>query len=239
MAFAEREKAVAITDADRKLVYVNDAFLHMVGYKLSEVIGKKPSFLQGELTTTDSVEYTRKKLSECVPFEVDIVNYRKNGEAYICHVEIEPLFLNGKLTHFIAYEEDIDTIAKVMVNEEDLNRINKVRDYFTSTTNYTNPYLQASDVAAANGMQTRCVGRVLRIFENKSFNEYLNEFRIKQALIFLNDNEVNQYTLQHISKLCGFNSKSVFNSAFKLHTGVTPSEYLRRSLKMEDRLHLN
>jgi PAS domain S-box-containing protein len=225
-AFSEREKAVAITNAERKLVYVNDAFLEMIGYKHNEVIGRKPSFLQGDLTTYDSIQYLKQKLIERLPFEADVINYKKNGEAYICHINIEPLFLNGMLTHYIAYEENIETITKPTFSIDDEVRYEKVKSYFETSLHYTNPYLQVSDVADATHLQSRCVGRVLRIFEEKSFNEYLNEYRIKQVLQMLKYNNKNNYTLAHISKVCGFNSKSVFNTAFKNYTGVTPSVYV-------------
>ena len=56
-----------------------------------------------------------------------------------------------------------------------------------------------------------------------NFNDYINTFRIEAAKkIIANKSSL---TLEAISMDCGFNSKSTFYSAFKKHTGMTPSKF--------------
>ena len=62
---------------------------------------------------------------------------------------------------------------------------------------------------------------------DKSFNQYINEYRIEAAkkLIKVND----QFTLEAIGYEVGFNSRSTFYSAFKKQTGLTPAAFKKSS----------
>jgi len=62
---------------------------------------------------------------------------------------------------------------------------------------------------------------------HKNFNSFINEYRIKEALKMLQSDEYQKYTLEGISKMVGFESRSTFNIAFKEITGVTPTFYIR------------
>jgi AraC-like DNA-binding protein len=59
----------------------------------------------------------------------------------------------------------------------------------------------------------------------KNFTQFINEFRIRQARIYLTNDVYDKYTLEGIAKLVGFNSRSAFIASFKKFTGVTPSFY--------------
>ena len=83
-----------------------------------------------------------------------------------------------------------------------------------------------AEVAESLGIATRRVGEILKKCEDKSFSEFVNIYRIK-AVIEMMENLDNQHiTIEAISQMCGFNSKSVFNVVFKKETGKTPSQYL-------------
>jgi len=59
----------------------------------------------------------------------------------------------------------------------------------------------------------------------KSFTQFVNEFRIRQARIYLTSDAYDKYTLEGIAGLVGFHSRSAFIASFKKFTGVTPSFY--------------
>lgn len=60
-----------------------------------------------------------------------------------------------------------------------------------------------------------------------SFNDYVNGFRIEAAKRRLTDPKSAKLTVLEIAYETGFYSKSVFNTAFKKFTGLTPSQYRR------------
>ena len=66
---------------------------------------------------------------------------------------------------------------------------------------------------------------VKQLFENifgTSFKDILNEIRISYSTSFL---KVEEYSILEVSLMCGFDSLSTFQRAFKEHMHQTPSEY--------------
>jgi PAS domain S-box-containing protein len=225
-ALNEREKAVVITNEDKVVEYVNEPFLSIIGYRHRDVIGRKLSFLRGNLTTPESITYMREKLNEKVEFDIDIINYRKSGEAYVCHIVMIPVFSEEKLTHFIAYEEDVETIAAAAPQDEDLKFFEKITTHFKTEMPFKNPHLQVADIADVLDISARRIGEVLKKCEDQSFTEFVNTWRIQAALKILRNSEFQNLTIESIGQMCGFNSKSVFYTAFKKETGKTPKAFL-------------
>ena len=60
---------------------------------------------------------------------------------------------------------------------------------------------------------------------NRSFNDFINSYRIEEAKKKLLDPAEKDKTILDIAYDTGFYSKSVFNTAFKKFTGMTPSEF--------------
>src|SRR5690606_11241211 len=80
--------AVLVTDArvsdDARpiIVYVNEAFTRRTGYTMEEVIGKTPRILQGPNTDPHKLQRIREAVARKETVEVEIINYKKNGEEY-------------------------------------------------------------------------------------------------------------------------------------------------------------
>ena len=73
------------------------------------------------------------------------------------------------------------------------------------------------------------ISQVINEKFNMNFNNFINEYRIKEALHVLTDEANNYLTIETIALSIGFRSKSSFNSAFKKYTGITPSFYMKTS----------
>ena len=63
-----------------------------------------------------------------------------------------------------------------------------------------------------------------------NFFELIGNYRVAEAKKRLADSGLRQQSINEIMKSCGFNSKSVFNQAFKKAVGVTPSHYRQQHL---------
>jgi len=61
------------------------------------------------------------------------------------------------------------------------------------------------------------------------FNDYINQFRVEEAKSQLRSSENKHITIEAISELCGFKSKSTFFRAFKKETGLTPKQFVQDS----------
>jgi AraC-like DNA-binding protein len=60
---------------------------------------------------------------------------------------------------------------------------------------------------------------------NQSFVDFINAYRIEEAKRLLTDPAKKHYSILAVSEEVGFNSKSAFNTAFKRHANMTPSEF--------------
>ena len=100
-------QVLVVTDLERNIIWVNNGFHEMTGYSKHFAIGKRPTFLQGQKTSQKTKKEIRRLLVQQKRFSKALVNYRKNGDEYICQIEVLPLFNdNQEVTHFLAMERE-------------------------------------------------------------------------------------------------------------------------------------
>lgn len=61
----------------------------------------------------------------------------------------------------------------------------------------------------------------------KSFPDFINQFRVLEARKLLVDANWKKYNIDVVAQTCGFNSRSSFYSVFKKHTGITPMQFTK------------
>lgn len=107
---SQTTNAVIITDLEGKTEWVNDGFIRMTGYTLQDMYQRKPGhLLQGPDTDPATVEKMRTCLQKQEGFEVDIINYTKNGTSYWIRIHCNPLLSDaGSAQGFIAIQSNID-----------------------------------------------------------------------------------------------------------------------------------
>lgn len=69
------------------------------------------------------------------------------------------------------------------------------------------------------------LSELLNVRLSTSFNDYVNSFRIQHAKELFAKPSYADWKILSIGIESGFGTKATFNSAFKKHTGMTPSEY--------------
>jgi diguanylate cyclase (GGDEF)-like protein/PAS domain S-box-containing protein len=91
-----------------RIVFVNEAFERRTGYSPEEVIGRTPRLLQGQNTQRSELDRIRAAMEQWQPARVDLINYKKNGEAFWVDLEVSPVWDEArKLTHWVAVGRDI------------------------------------------------------------------------------------------------------------------------------------
>ncbi len=90
---------------------------------------------------------------------------------------------------------------------------------------YRNPELSLHTAAEKLNISITYLSQLVNAISNYNFSDFINQYRVKDAEEKLTDNHFEKYTILAIGLEAGFNSKSAFYSAFKKHTGTTPSEY--------------
>ena len=93
------------------------------------------------------------------------------------------------------------------------------------------PFLEAdiSLITLAESLQVnpKSLSFVINEHLNMNFNQYINDWRIEEVKMRLDNKAYDHFKMLSIAFDCGFNSKSTFNLAFKKATGLSPSEYRR------------
>jgi len=87
--------------------------------------------------------------------------------------------------------------------------------------------LTLSDISSQIGISPRNLSQIINEMFEKNFYDLINTHRVEEAKKRLIDSN-NTKTILEILYEVGFNSKSVFNSAFKKNTGFTPTEFRKK-----------
>lgn len=126
---------VVICDAqhsDMPIVYVNEAFERMTGYRAVDVIGRNCRFLQGSETDKEATSTLRHAIIRREEVRVQLVNYRKNGERFWNELFLSPVRDGqGPVTHYIGVQHDV---SEQVANRKQL-AYNATRDGLTGLAN--------------------------------------------------------------------------------------------------------
>ena len=237
--------AVVLTDADRHILWVNDGFQEMTGYSLPEVVGKKPSFLQGRNTDQRTIARLRHRLSQGEPFKEQVVNYRKDGTEYVCVLAIHPIHnKQGNLTNFIAFEINAEKITPDVVipylqvkqkytssslsNNQELDIYNRLTTLFEEEKVYLDPRLKLRDIADMLETNTRYLSQVINNQTGNNILHFINSYRIEDAKEKIVSPDFRHLTTFGIAQTCGFKNKSTFYKVFRDMLGVTPRDFIKQ-----------
>lgn len=103
--------------------------------------------------------------------------------------------------------------------------VNKIIQYINE--NYAEP-LNLSDVAKLFNFNYYYLSSYFSSHIKEGFNEYLNKIRIEKACEFLKKD----IPISDISSMVGYSDHSYFCKVFKKFTGVTPSSFRKKSIKI-------
>jgi len=113
--------------------------------------------------------------------------------------------------------------------EEDpfLKLSDRIKEYFENEKPYLNPDFSIAQISLKlNVPQNHVLYCVNSIFKIK-FSKLKTKLRVEQTMVFLQESVHSNITIDGISQLAGFSSRSSFYNAFKEETGITPSDYLK------------
>jgi AraC-like DNA-binding protein len=113
--------------------------------------------------------------------------------------------------------------------------MDQIKAYMETKQPYLNPEFTLENMAEGISILRTHISQVINEEHKMNFREYINTFRIKESIRLMK--EVNQGNTMNINQIfyeAGFNSKSVFNTAFKKQTNLTPSEYRKRNMSAQN-----
>ncbi|OAI28829.1 putative bifunctional diguanylate cyclase/phosphodiesterase [Methylomonas koyamae] len=141
--FAHTHDSVVITDAENRIIDVNNAFSRMTGYSKDEVLGKNPSVLKSGRQSAEFYESMWCSLLGSGYWNGELWNRRKSGEVYAALTSISVVRdEHGRVHHYIGLSADITPLKN---HELDLERI----AHFDPLTGIPNRVLLADRLSQA------------------------------------------------------------------------------------------
>jgi len=129
---------------------------------------------------------------------------------------------------FKGIEVDLETSQEIQ-GKKKVEAVNHqivfLKNYMTAKKPYLNPSLTIRKLAEKIKMNPRDLSVLINQHLNQHFFDFVNEYRIEEAKKILKNPEKKEFTVLEILYEVGFNSKSSFNTAFKKHTGFTPTQF--------------
>jgi len=168
---------------------------------------------------------------------MDLIVYKSHSGGdyfYFTRFYYYPFFIGiGVLTYWIGLEgfarrHEPELSERVVPNQLELKKLEQIaemaRTAMAREELYKKPELSLHSFAESLGLKPYLVSKSLSEVFDKRFNDFINEYRVKEVQRLLGDAKNSKYTLLSLAMDAGFNSKSSFNRAIKKHLGVMPSE---------------
>lgn len=119
--FSSSQEGIIITDAENRVLEVNDAFERITGYTRNDVLGKNPSVLSSGKQGPEFYTQMWAVLSREGSWHGEIWNRRRDGTVYAELLSIDAVRdANGVVRNYIAIFTDISQIKE---HQAELNRI--------------------------------------------------------------------------------------------------------------------
>jgi AraC-like DNA-binding protein len=96
---------------------------------------------------------------------------------------------------------------------------------------FLKPTLSLSEVVNHTGINQKIISAVLNQHLGKTFNSFINEYRITEVKKRLIDPKFNHLTITGIAFESGFNSQATFQRTFRQMTGQSPREYKQLNIE--------
>jgi two-component system CheB/CheR fusion protein len=111
--FDRSSEGIAVTNAKRKVLTVNEAFTNITGYESDDVVGKQPIFLASELQDELFYKAIWDNVRKQGWWQGEIINRRKNGEVYPEWLTINSIHdPGGNISNYIVISSDITVVKE-------------------------------------------------------------------------------------------------------------------------------
>jgi diguanylate cyclase (GGDEF)-like protein/PAS domain S-box-containing protein len=137
-ALQSASRAVVVTDStqpDNPIIFVNAAFTALTGYEPKDAVGRNCRFLQGPETDPGTVAEIGAALLAGVSIRRDILNYRRDGEAFWNDLSIDPIRgEDGSTIGFIGIQFDCTPKHQALEAASDAQQ--RLRDVMANVPGY-------------------------------------------------------------------------------------------------------
>ena len=115
------------------------------------------------------------------------------------------------------------------VNQELIESLQrKIQQKIVFEKKYRDKSYTAKMLAEELETNTRYIAATLSMRYNTNFNNYINKYRINDAISMLTNKRYAEMNMEEIGLIVGFSNRQSFYTAFKEVTGVSPKVYKRK-----------
>lgn len=130
--------------------------------------------------------------------------------------------------------EDAPELENNPIQEEDVKHLKsvaqKVVHVLESEKIFREEGLSIKEVADKIEERPYIVSQAINLCLGKNFFELVNGYRVEESKSLMLDEKLNHLSMIGIAFEAGFSSKTAFNTAFKKHTGMTPSQFKKEAI---------
>ncbi|WP_430411888.1 helix-turn-helix domain-containing protein [Kordia sp.] len=126
-------------------------------------------------------------------------------------------------------KNDQEKMKIAAIEDKNIQRILQSLETLETTGYYLTLNCTLAHVAKEINTNTSYLSKIINQYKEKSFTNYINEYRINTALEKLkNDAHYQRYTIEYLAQEFGFSRSETFTRVFKKQTGISPAYYLRK-----------
>jgi AraC-like DNA-binding protein len=134
------------------------------------------------------------------------------------------------LNHYFRNKQEMKYANSTLGEEEKDAILQKIKQVVEEEEFYCHYTASIELVSKRIKVTKHNVSQVINELLGKSFFEYLAELRIDKSKSLLSDSRYEKLTIDEISFMVGYNSRSAYNRVFKSLTGLTPTEYRKNNI---------
>ncbi len=106
--------------------------------------------------------------------------------------------------------------------------VDKLENLMIEKKSYLKDDLSLHELSEQIGISRQLLSQIINDKYKKTFYEFINDFRVKEAQEIIKDDSFNNYKITAIGYEAGFRSRSTFYKFFKKNIGITPVEYRKK-----------
>ena len=152
--------------------------------------------------------------------------------AYISYIGFLGINQSKLLIHVRLYQATGRTVKKdrniqsaSITNEDERRELRRLIELVIKEKKlHLNPDLKLEHLARQIHVPNKKLSHAIHAIYDKNFSNFINDYRIMEAIMLLKTG--NRIRSEELCRRVGFNSRSTFNRAFKIVTGMTPRDYM-------------
>ena len=207
------------------VIYLSLAFYYTQKLSVSTVI-KVPFFI---LIISLFIDYS----ADIFTFVTRIPNIANFNSILIFSIAIVFYYL----TYLFVFNSDfinlpINKYKNSSLNDDDIQTfVSRMKEVMEQQKLYLNQDLSLQSFSEKTTISKHYISEILNTHLNKTFTQFVNEYRVQEFIKLYTNNQNNQYSILGIANSVGFKNKATFNTAFKKIKGESPSKYRKNSIE--------